>query len=150
MARSPTTNLPQSLLKLQLSIFNQHAQKIPLQDIDRVAEKVWRRESKRDGAINIVLVDDNQIKDLNKRYLNKNRVTDVIAFPISDEDNLFEGEIYISVDRVLENARIYKVDSSNELQRMVVHGMLHFLGYDDKASVEKEKMTNRENYYLSS
>ncbi|MFQ5677430.1 MAG: rRNA maturation RNase YbeY [bacterium] len=136
-------------MKLQLSIFNQHAQKISLQDIDRVAEKVWRRESKRDGVINIVLVDDDKIKDLNKRYLNKNRVTDVIAFPISDEDNLFEGEIYISMDRVLENARIYKVDSSNELQRMVVHGMLHFLGYDDKASFEKEKMTNRENYYLS-
>lgn len=136
-------------MKLQLSIFNQHAQKVPLQEINRLADTVWRRESKKDGAINIILVDDSQIKDLNKRYLNKNCVTDVLGFPISEADAVFEGEIYICMDRVLENARIYKVDAVEELQRMVVHGMLHFLGYDDKSTHEKEEMTKRENYYLS-
>ena len=63
--------------------------------------------------------------------------------------DMFEGEIYISVDRVLENASIYNVEPDDELKRMAVHGVLHFLGYKDKTDPEKREMTERENYYIS-
>jgi len=137
-------------LKFQVSIHNGQAHEISLNGITELTEKVWQTESKSNASLTIILVDDTYIKKLNKDFLNENSVTDVIAFPLSNEtENAFEGEIYISVDRVLENTSIYNVESGDELKRMAVHGVLHFLGYKDKSDTEKHAMTARENYYLS-
>ncbi|MCH8955751.1 rRNA maturation RNase YbeY [candidate division KSB1 bacterium] len=136
-------------MKFQVSIHNEQAHEISLKGIKELTEKVWQTESKDNARLTIILVDDTYIKKLNKDYLNKNSVTDVISFPLSNETDMFEGEIYISMDRVLENASIYNVESGDELERMAVHGVLHFLGYKDKSDIEKQAMTARENYYLS-
>ena len=137
-------------MKFQVSIHNGQAHEISLNGIKELTEKVWQTESNSNASLTMILVDDIYIKKLNKNFLNKNSVTDVIAFPLSNEtEDVFEGEIYISVDRVLENASIYKVESGDELKRMAVHGVLHFLGYKDKSDSEKHEMTARENYYLS-
>lgn len=114
-----------------------------------MAEKVWKKESELGANLSIILIDDNHIRELNKRFLSKNSVTDVIAFPLSDNNDVFEGEVYVSVDRVVENAHLYCVKASQELERMVVHGILHFLGYQDKTCAEKQEMTAKENYYIS-
>ena len=137
-------------MKFQVSIQNGQAHEISLNGIKELTEKVWQTESKSNASLTIILVDDTYMKKLNKDFLNKNSVTDVIAFPLSNEtEDVFEGEIYISVDRVQENASIYNVESSDELRRMAVHGVLHFFGYKDKSESEKHEMTARENYYLS-
>ncbi|MFQ5822726.1 MAG: rRNA maturation RNase YbeY [bacterium] len=137
-------------MKLQVKVHNPYTKKIDLVEIENIAKKVWYRESHVDGYIEIILVNDEYIKDLNKKFLNKNSPTDVIAFHFSKEkDKLFEGEIYISLDRVKEQACRYNVKLKEELHRMVIHGILHFLGYGDKNEKEKQIMTNRENYYLT-
>ena len=137
-------------MKFQVSIHNGQAHQISVNGIKELTEKVWQAESKNNASLTIILVDDSYIKKLNKDFLNKNSVTDVIAFPLSNEaEDVFEGEIYISVDRVLENTSIYNVELGVELKRMAVHGVLHFLGYKDKSDTEKHEMTARENYYLS-
>lgn len=110
---------------------------------------MWLSESKVNGKIEIIFVDNKFIRRLNKEFLNKDSDTDVIAFPLSkDETKLFEGEIYISLDKVKEQAQRFHVNSSEELRRLVIHGILHFLGYRDKTNSEKRIMTHRENFYL--
>ena len=81
-------------------------------------------------------------------YLKINKITDVIAFEYS-EQSVVSGDIYISVDRVRDNARYYKVGFHAELSRVMVHGLLHLLGYRDKSVSNKKLMTEREDLYLS-
>ncbi len=134
---------------LDLSIQNDQKRTIDLKGLDEIAHLVWNAESEKAGQITLVLTDDNQLTKINKQFLNKDYNTDVIAFPLSDAmDDLFEGEVYISVERVIENASHYKAAPSHELKRIVVHALLHFLGYSDKEMVGKKKMTKRENFYL--
>lgn len=134
---------------LDLTIQDGQSRKIDLKDIDELAHLVWNTEAKRAGEITIILVDDEQLTKINIEFLTKDYKTDVIAFPLSDEDDdLFEGEIYISVDRVIENAATYDVMPSHELKRIVAHALLHFLGYSDKEKPLKQEMTKRENFYL--
>ncbi|MFQ5863697.1 MAG: rRNA maturation RNase YbeY [bacterium] len=137
-------------MKLQVQVHNTVANKLNLLEIENIAKKVWLSEGKVDGHIEIILVNDEYIRNLNKEYLKKNSATDVIAFPLSEEnEKSFEGEIYISLDTVKEQAIRYNVNLEEELLRMVIHGMLHFLGYDDKTTQNKKTMTNLENYFLS-
>jgi len=134
---------------LDLTIQNEQDCTIDLQGTDELAQLVWSTEAKKPGEITIILVDDEQLSKINIEFLTKDYKTDVIAFPLSDGgDEIFEGEIYISVARVIENAGIYKVAPSHELRRVIIHALLHFLGYSDKEIPLKQKMTNRENFYL--
>ncbi len=100
--------------------------------------------------VNVILVDDEQLTELNKQFLNRDYKTDVITFTLSAGDaELLEGEIYVSIDRILANARKYQIAPTEEFNRIVVHGLLHLLGYEDGSTAEKERMTERENHYLN-
>lgn len=137
-------------MKLHVKIHNTLSTRVDLLEIEKIAKKVWRTESPVDGHIEIILVDDKYIKNLNKKYFKKNSTTDVIAFPLSEEhEKSFEGEIYVSLDTIREQAKRYNVSLKEELHRMVIHGILHFLGYDDKTARDKQTMTNLENHFLA-
>ncbi len=103
-------------------------------------------QSYHQGAISIVLVSDEYITQLNKQFLDKNKPTDVLAFPWN-EDYLW-GEVYISVDRAQEQSKYYQVNFTQELARLIIHGMLHLMGYDDQQRDTKISMENREEFYL--
>jgi len=134
---------------LALTIHNDQELPVDLHGVDELARHVWQTEASQDGEISIILVDDKKLTEINVRFLERDYRTDVIAFPLSDaDDDVFEGEIYISVERVIENAAIFQVKPYHELRRVVVHALLHFLGYSDKEVVLKQKMTERENFYL--
>ncbi|MCK5147099.1 rRNA maturation RNase YbeY [bacterium] len=100
------------------------------------------------GDLNIVLVNDLRIKELNRDFLNKDRITDVIAFPLDDKEDSVWGEIYISVQRAHVQALDYEVQSVIELARLIIHGVLHLAGFDDIMIEDKIVMTTREDYYL--
>lgn len=85
---------------------------------------------------------------MNRKYLKNNALTDVIAFEYSDNTSI-SGDVYISIDRVRENARRYKVRFHSELRRVMVHALLHLLGYRDKTLKDKAAMTDKEDLYLS-
>lgn len=109
---------------------------------------VAESEVKRLGSINIIFCSDNCILDVNQRYLNHDYFTDIITFDYC-EGNVISGDLFISIDTVRDNAEFYKADSfDNELQRVMVHGVLHLIGYDDHTPEDQALMREKENYYL--
>ena len=85
---------------------------------------------------------------MKKKYFNQDLYTDVIAFNLSDDKSKLDGEIYISFDAIKINSELYKTNINNELQRIVVHGILHLMGYEDNTKDKKEEMTKTEDFFL--
>lgn len=104
-------------------------------------------ERKTLGEINYIFVSDEYLLNLNKTYLNHDTLTDIITFDNS-VGNILHSDIYISVDRVRDNATDFNVSFEEELQRVMIHGVLHLAGYKDKTDKEAEEMRSRENHYL--
>lgn len=123
--------------------------------IQRIGKVVLHGEAqKKYTPVSIVFVDDSFMTELNIKYFDKTESTDVISFFL-DEDNFQRdpdspwGEIYISVDRAKEQSDLFHVTYQNEIARLVIHGLLHLMGYEDKTTVEKNEMTEIENHYLN-
>ena len=110
---------------------------------------VLKGEGKTVADILVIYTIDQILSDLKKNFFNKEHLTDVIAFRMNAyEEVKVEGEIYISIPRVKINAREYGQSFSKELARIIIHGSLHLLNYDDATSNEKIRMTEKEDYYL--
>jgi rRNA maturation RNase YbeY len=99
--------------------------------------------------LNFIFTTDEYLHNINKQYLQHDDFTDIITFDYSDIDDEIEGEIYISIDRVKENANKFQETFKDELHRVMVHGILHLSGYNDRTETEKEEMRNYENHYLA-
>jgi rRNA maturation RNase YbeY len=100
-------------------------------------------EGKKEGDINYVFCDDNYLLEINKSYLNHDTLTDIISFDYSVGNEL-HGDIYISVDRVHENAKDFNVSFQDEMKRVLVHGILHYCGYKDKTHKDEQLMRSKE------
>lgn len=101
------------------------------------------------ASLSFVFCSDSYLHDINVEYLNHDTLTDVITFQYSEPDSTeIEGDIFISIDRIKENATQFQVTFEQELFRVMVHGTLHLLGYGDKSPEEKTQMTEKENFYL--
>lgn len=109
--------------------------------------EVIRMEEKKPGVISYVFCSDEFLVDINKKFLNRDYFTDVISFDYS-EQGVISGDIMISLDRVKENAATLGVSYLDELKRIMVHGLLHLIGYDDTTKDLKAKMTLKEDFYL--
>jgi len=109
---------------------------------------VAESEAKRLGDISVIFCSDNYILDVNIKYLKHDYFTDIITFDYC-EDNLLSGDLFISIDSVRENASFYGTEFSDELNRVIVHGLLHLIGYDDHTEEDIAVMRAKENYYLS-
>ena len=109
--------------------------------------------AKKEGAnikgLNYVFCSDTYLLEMNQSYLNHDTYTDIITFDNSETEVEIQGDIFISVDRVRENAQTFGINEQDELHRVMIHGLLHLLGYGDKSKAEKAKMTEKENYYLA-
>jgi len=99
------------------------------------------------GDITYVFCNDKYLKEKNKMFLNHNYLTDVITFDYS-EKNIISADILISIDRVLDNSKTYKVEFLCELKRVMIHGLLHLLGYTDNSTKEKQEMRKKEDFYI--
>lgn len=100
------------------------------------------------GDINIIFCSDPYILDINLKYLSHDYFTDIITFDYSEKP-VISGDLFISVDSVRENAEFYGTESSEELHRVIVHGILHLIGYDDHNDEDIKVMRSKENYYLN-
>lgn len=101
------------------------------------------------GELNFIFCSDRFLLQLNKQYLHHNTYTDIITFDNANSQKQIEGDIYISIERVLENAKRFKVSSVDELDRVLIHGVLHLVGYKDKKPREKAQMRKKEEACLS-
>lgn len=100
------------------------------------------------GEINYIFCSDNYILKINKEYLNHNYFTDIITFNYNEVKKV-NADIFISIDTVKSNANSRKIDFENELHRVMVHGILHLVGYNDKTPTQQIEMTSKEDYYLN-
>ena len=99
------------------------------------------------GEINYIFVDDIYLHKMNRKFLDHDTFTDIITFDYTT-GKLLSADIYISIDRIKENAEKYEVDFYNELSRVMIHGVLHLMGFKDKTEVEKKLMREQENKCL--
>jgi len=110
---------------------------------------VVRSEDHKLGDTNYIFCDDQYLLKLNQDYLGHNTYTDIITFDHSEIPQQVSGDIYISIERVQDNARKFMTDPQEELKRVMVHGLLHLLGYDDQSPEQQQEMRKKEEAYLS-
>lgn len=135
-----------------MSTISFQAESIKFSMPDKKVVKEWIKntiaeESKRVGEVSIVFCSDEYLLKVNNEFLKHDFYTDIITFDYC-EDDLVSGDLLISIDRVRENAEIQKGLFIDELHRVIIHGILHLLGYHDKAKNEVKVMREKEDYYL--
>jgi len=119
---------------------------------EKLKHKAWLKEAAkaegfRIGELNYIFCSDVYLLDINQKYLGHDTLTDIVTFDNSEDPKMIEGDIFISIERVQENALKFDTAES-ELKRVMVHGLLHLAGYKDKDKAQKELMRNKENEYL--
>lgn len=120
---------------------------------NRLLNNKWLRlvaesEIKKLGDINIIFCSDNYILDVNMKYLQHDYFTDIITFDYCEGD-VISGDLFISIDSVKENSVFYNTEFADELNRVMVHGVLHLIGYNDHCDEDIKLMRSKEDYYLS-
>lgn len=110
---------------------------------------LFNKEKKTIGELNIIFCNDEYLLSLNRQFLNHNYYTDILSFPLSEVNQPLIAEIYISIDRVRENAKAAHSSFKEELHRVIFHGVLHFCGYKDKSSRDIKTMRLMEDKYLA-
>jgi probable rRNA maturation factor len=126
---------------------------VTLRDRKRLKEfirKLFNKEGGSLASLNYIFCSDSKLLQINRDFLQHDFYTDIITFDLSSESGLTEGEIYISIDRVRENAQSHDTTPNKELHRVIFHGALHLCGYKDKSRVEVETMRKAEDRYLKS
>jgi rRNA maturation RNase YbeY len=114
----------------------------------RWLENAIRQEKGVPGAINYIICNDDYLFKMNKKYLKQKTLTDILTFPMADDGNTVSADIYISIDRVRDNSKRFKVQVKKELARVMIHGILHLMGYDDHSDEGMLKMREKEDLYL--
>ncbi len=115
--------------------------------IEKYIKELINNEVKKCGEISIVFTSDNYLLEMNKEYLNHDYFTDIITFDYVEND-LISGDLFISFDRLKDNAEKFNIEVVREVYRVVFHGILHLTGYNDKTGEEQKIMTGKENFYL--
>jgi rRNA maturation RNase YbeY len=136
---------------MQAIYFFNHDRKPTLRNKKRLKSfihELFVKETKNPEQVAYIFCSDEYIYSINKTFLNHNYYTDVIGFNLSHIPGKINAEIYISIDRVKDNALTEGVSFKEELHRIIFHGSLHFCGYKDKKRVDREKMKKVENKYL--
>lgn len=100
------------------------------------------------GNVTYIFCSDDYLLDVNRKYLNHDYFTDVITFDYA-KNRKISGDIFISIDRITENAKIFNVSRENELLRVMIHGVLHLIGYDDQTDEQEEEIHKKEDFYLN-
>ena len=139
--------------KTHINVQNLTRSRIDREFVKKIAERILKKEKKQ-GDISIIFVGTKKIRDLNKRYRKQDKVTDVLSFSHGLVDTKFKdifelGEIIICLIRVKKDAQEFKSDFEKELKWVIIHGILHALGYDhEKSEKEAKRMKKKEEYYL--
>lgn len=111
-------------------------------------QNVVTNEGFEPGTINYIFCSDEHLLGINKEYLQHDYYTDIITFDMSDSEEVVSADIFVSLDRVRDNAAELGVEESEELHRVMIHGVLHLCGYGDKTEQEQKEMRSAENQYL--
>lgn len=111
-------------------------------------KKIAEKENHKIGELNYIFCTDEYLHQINVEYLDHDTLTDIITFDNSEDEGLIEGDIFISIDRIKENARIHTQSETDELSRVLSHGLFHLMGYKDKSKSEIKKMREKEEFAI--
>jgi probable rRNA maturation factor len=129
---------------ITVPVVNAHpVRRVPVRRTACIVRRALRGEGIRRAAVTVIIVDSRRIRRINRRYLAHDFVTDVMAFPLEQSPGL-EGEIYVNLDRARSQAKEYGVSGWNEIVRLVIHGTLHLVGYDDRSPRAAVRMRQRQ------
>jgi probable rRNA maturation factor len=117
--------------------------------LKKFIERLFTQEGRSLTALNYIFVSDKRLLTINRDYLGHDYYTDIITFDLSEVPGQVQGEVYISIDRVRENARILGLTLKSELHRVIFHGALHLCGYNDKTVLQTQQMRKTEEVYLN-
>lgn len=118
------------------------------QSLKKFIERIFKEERKSLDTMNYIFCSDLMLLDINKKYLNHNYLTDIITFDLSEQSQKIKAEVYISIERVKENAIKFETSLNNEILRVMFHGVLHLCGYKDKTINQKKIMRGKESFYI--
>tara|TARA_Y100001970_G_scaffold66365_1_gene84761 strand:+ start:2415 stop:2858 length:444 start_codon:yes stop_codon:yes gene_type:complete len=135
---------------IEISISNDYNESLSYNSkfIVNLSTKVLSLENFHFAQISIILSNKEFVSKLKKQYFNVDVFTDVITFDLEEDGNKIDGEVYISIDDVIDNAKIYKKSFDDEFKRVLVHGLLHLIGYNDDTVKQKEDMRILEDKYI--
>ena len=133
-----------------IEIINDYSEKLEINSeyIKLLYKEILYQEKINIYNISLILTNRNYLNKLKRKYLKKDHYTDVIAFNLNDKDEDIIGEIYVSIDDIKYNSIKFKNTFDKEFKRIIIHGLLHIIGYKDKTDSEKKKMTNLEDRYM--
>jgi probable rRNA maturation factor len=136
---------------IDITVINDYGDTISVNDllIKKNLENLFQDQQVSDAKVSIILSNKFLLNQLKKNYFKVNQFTDVIAFNLEDENDPIDGEVYISIDDVLDNAKKYEQSFNLEFKRVLVHGTLHLLGFEDNTKENKSIMTQLENKYIA-
>ncbi len=138
----------------EITITNETDEYVDEALLNKVADYAMKSEDVNNGVVNIIIVDNKKIREINKEYRKIDKETDVISFALEDDDTFIElpirvlGDIYISVDRVKSQAKDYGHSEKREICFLVVHGILHLLGYDHMNTSDEKVMFSKQDKIL--
>ena len=135
-------------MKLQIFYDNVSYKFKSWQKFKRLVDELIRNEGKVVGEISFIITSDDYLRNVNKEFLNHDYFTDVISFNYSSEGNI-TGEIYISEDTVRRNSIEYNVEFDNEMLRVMIHGVLHLVNYDDETDEKRQEMRRFEDKWMN-
>jgi len=134
-------------------MINFHAEAIDFKVLNPIKTKRWLKsviesEGFELSEINYIFCNDEYLHTINVEYLQHDTLTDIITFDNSEEDQLIEGDIFVSVERIIDNTKDFNTSFEQEFKRVIVHGVLHLCGYFDKTVKDEMLMRDKEDYYL--
>ncbi len=132
------------------TVFNESGISVPFckQQLSTLISAIEMNESCRYSEIEVVFVDENQILEMNRKFLNHDYITDILTFPYNDDPASLDGTLICCASQIEHQARDHNVSFQNELLRIVIHGLLHLAGYDDRTDDDTRKMRKLEDKYL--
>ena len=136
------------MITIQLEYDDVERPKIDTNWIHSVCKNILMDSNHDKASITFIFSNDDKLRNLKKEYFNEDVFTDSISFNLEEKSDPIEGEVYISLERVYENALTFKQDFITECKRVIIHGCLHLLGYNDESSRDKRKMIQLEETYL--
>ena len=135
-----------------LQVFNESGYSVPCNESDfiHLIEKISKKENVSFTLLEVAYVHEQEIVRINKEFLDRDYVTDIISFRYDEDESntTIEGTLYCCAQRIAEQAKEFNQSEESEFKRIFIHGALHLIGYDDQTPQEKERMTELENYYL--
>lgn len=134
-------------------MINFHTESIDFKVANPIKTKRWLKsvieaEGFDLSEINYIFCDDEYLHKINVEYLDHDTLTDIITFDNSEDENLIEGDIFVSVERITDNAKDFNTTFEQEFKRVVVHGVLHLCGYYDKTDEDEKQMRAKEEHYI--